>query len=114
VTIETRVTGPTTIITVHGVLTSNDDDHGLRAAVRAAVQGGARQIVLNLADVSDVDSFGVAVLASSHMSAVSRGATLMISNLSRKLRHLFAITRLDTVFAIYDEEADALADSGAE
>ena len=103
--------GPTTIIAVHGVLTSNDDDHGLRIAVRAAVQAGARTIILNMADVPDVDSFGVAVLASSHMSALSRGATLMISNLSRKLRHLFAITRLDTVFAIYEEEADALADA---
>jgi len=94
---------------LHGALTSNDGDPELRPAVRAAVEGGAHQIVLNLQDVSDIDSFGVAVLASSHMSAANRGGRLIISNLSRKLQHLFAITRLNTVFEIYPTEADAVA-----
>jgi anti-sigma B factor antagonist len=112
VTIETRVAGTATVMTLHGALASNEDP-SLRRAVRAAIEGGARHIVLNLEDVSDIDSFGVAVLASSHMSAVSRGGRLMISNLSRKLQHLFAITRLNTVFEIYETEADAIADCRA-
>jgi anti-sigma B factor antagonist len=110
VTIETRAAGTATVMVLHGGLTSNEADPSLRAAVRAAVEGGARHIILNLQDVSDIDSFGVAVLASTHMSAVSRGGRLMISNLSRKLQHLFAITRLNTVFEIYETEADAVAD----
>jgi anti-anti-sigma regulatory factor len=44
---------------------------------------------------------------------VSRGSRLMISDLTRKLRHIFAITRLDTVFEMYETEADAIADCRA-
>src|SRR5262249_50416477 len=113
VTIVTRVAGSATVMELHGALTSNEGDPALRPAVRAAVEGGARHVILNLQDVSDIDSFGAAVLASSHMSAVNRGGRLMISNLSRKLQHLFAITRLNTVFEIYPTEADAVADCRA-
>jgi anti-sigma B factor antagonist len=113
VTIETRTAGSATVLALHGPLTSNEGDPALRPAVRAALDGGVRHIVLNLGDVSDVDSFGIAVLASTHMTAVNRGARLMISDLSRKLQHLFAITRLNTVFEIYQTEADAIADCRA-
>ena len=108
-TIETRVVGSATVMALDGALTLNDGDTELRPAVRAAVDSGVKHIVLNLRKVSDIDSFGVAVLASTHMSAVNRGSRLKISNLSRKLQHLFAITRLDTVFEIYPTEDDALA-----
>lgn len=110
--IETRIAGSATVLELHGALKSNEDP-GLRPAVRLAIENGARVIIVNLQDVSDIDSFGVAVLASSHMSAVNRGSRLMISNLTRKLKHIFAITRLDTVFEIYDTEADAIADCRA-
>jgi anti-sigma B factor antagonist len=113
VTIQTRIVGSATVMELHGELTSNDGDPGLRVAVRTAVENGARVIILNLRDVKDIDSFGVAVLASSHMSAVNRGGRMMMSELSRKLKHLFALTRLDTVFEMYDTEADAVADCRA-
>jgi anti-anti-sigma factor len=109
VTIETRSAGPAIVMALHGAFTSDEGDTALRPAVRAAIEGGARDIILNLQDVSDIDSFGVAALASSHMTAVNRGGRMMLSNLSRKLQHLFAITRLDTVFEIYPTEADAVA-----
>ncbi len=108
-TFETRTTGSTTVVALHGALTSNDSDPGLRAAVRAAVDEGARTIILNLQDVSDVDSCGVAALASAHLSAANRGGRLAITDLPWKLRHLFAITRLDTVFDIFETEAEAMA-----
>ena len=112
-TIETRVAGTAIVMAVHGGLTSNEADGSLRTAARAAVERGVRHIILNLQDVSDIDSFGVAVLASTHMSAVNRGGRVLISNLSRKLQHLFAITRLNTVFEIYETEEDAVADCRA-
>jgi anti-sigma B factor antagonist len=112
VTIDTRTEGLATVVALHGALTSSEDP-ALRPAVGAAIENGARIIVVNLQDVSDIDSFGVALLASSHMSAVNRGARLKMSNLTRKLRHIFAIARLDTVFEIYETEADALADCRA-
>jgi len=96
---------------LHGELTSNDGDPACASRCDRR-RSGARVIILNLRDVKDIDSFGVAVLASSHMSAVSRGGRLMISDLSRKLRHL-RDTRLDTVFEMYESEADAIADCRA-
>lgn len=112
-TIETHVEGAATVLRLHGALSTNDGDPGVRPAVRAALEGGARHVIMNLEDVPDIDSFGVALLASSHMSAVNRGGRLMICHLSRKLQHLFAITRLDTVFEIYPTEGDAVANSHA-
>jgi anti-sigma B factor antagonist len=98
-----------TVIELRGALTSNDGDPGLRAAVRQAIDQGGHSIVVNLQAVTDIDSFGLAILASGHMSAVSRGGRLTISNLSRKLKHLFAITRLDSVFEIYETEEAAIS-----
>lgn len=98
-----------TVIELSGALTSNDGDPGLRAAVRQAIDQGGHSIVVNLRGVTDIDSFGVAILASVHMSAVGRGGRLTISDLSRKLKHLFAITRLDSVFEIYETEGEAVS-----
>ena len=98
-----------TVIELSGALTSNEGDPGLRTAVRQAIDQGGHSIVVNLRAVTDIDSFGVAILASGHMSAASRDGRLTISNLSRKLKHLFAITRLDNVFEIYETEEEAIA-----
>src|SRR4051812_4449068 len=92
-----------------GALTSSDAYPRLRPAGRDGIEGGARRIVLNLRDVSDIDSFGVAALASTHMSAANRGGRVVLTELTRKLQHLFAITRLNTVFEIFGTEAEALA-----
>jgi len=108
-TIQTRVVDSVTVIELRGSLTTNEGDPGLRAAVRQAIDRGGHSIVVNLKGVTDIDSFGVAILASGHMSAVSRGGRLTISDLSRKLKHIFAITRLDNVFEIYENEAEAVA-----
>ena len=77
--------------------------------MRQAIEHGGHSIVVNLRGVTDIDSFGVAILASGHMSAVSRSGRLTISDLSRKLKHIFAITRLDNVFEIYESENEPIA-----
>jgi len=59
--------------------------------------------------VSAIDSSGIADLASSHMTIRSCGGRLKICNLSKKLKDIFVITRLNTVFDTYDTEADAIA-----
>jgi anti-sigma B factor antagonist len=59
--------------------------------------------------VSAIDSSGIADLASSHMTVAGRDGRLKICNLSKKLKDIFVITRLNTVFDTYDTEADAIA-----
>jgi len=84
-------------------------DGELRRAVRTAVDDGARHVVVNLEEVADIDSSGVAELASAHITTNNRGGTLRLCCLSKKLKHIFAITRLEDVFAIDASEADAVA-----
>jgi anti-sigma B factor antagonist len=109
VSIEEWREGNMTVIAVHGPLASGGTDGDLRRAIRTALDGGAQHIVLNLQDVNDIDSSGVAELASAHITTNNRGGTLNLCCLSRKLAHIFAITRLQDVFAIFVSEADARA-----
>jgi stage II sporulation protein AA (anti-sigma F factor antagonist) len=108
--IEQRRNGDVTVFTAKGTLTSGGDGEGeLRRAIRTAVDQGVRHVVINLKDVVDIDSSGVAELASAHITTTNRGGTLLLCSLSKKLKHIFGITRLEEVFEIYDSEADAVA-----
>jgi anti-anti-sigma factor len=107
--IEQRRAGVVTVFTAHGALTTSGGDGELRRAVRTAVDEGARHLVINLQDVVDIDSSGVAELASAHITTNNRGGTLRLCCLSKKLKQIFAITRLEDVFAIDASEADAIA-----
>ena len=107
--IKTRTLGTTTILELHGALTASEGDPGLRKAVRLALDNGTRTVILNLQDVPAVDSSGVANLASAHLTSANHGAQLKLCGLSQKLKDVFVITRLNTVFDAYQTEADAIA-----
>jgi anti-sigma B factor antagonist len=109
VTIQTRLVGTITVVDVRGTLTSTEGDPGLRQAIRVALDNGARTVVINLQNVTAIDSSGIADLASSHMTIANRDGRLKICNMSQKIKDIFASTRLDTVFETYDSEADAIA-----
>jgi anti-sigma B factor antagonist len=109
--ITSRIDGSTTVLEVHGVLTTADSGAALRRATKAAMDAGSQTVVINLRDVAFVDSSGVANLASCHTALADRGCHLKICHLSRKLKDVLAVTRLNTVFDVYDTEADALAGS---
>jgi anti-sigma B factor antagonist len=107
--IATRTVDAATILDLHGPLAAGQDDAALRQAVRLAFDTGARSVILNMEHVPAVDSSGVAALASGHMTAVNRGGQLKLCNLTRKLKDIFVVMRLDTVFDAYDTEAAAIA-----
>ena len=109
--VTSRVDGSTTVLAVHGVLTAADSGAALRRATKTAMDTGSQTVVINLQRVSFVDSSGVADLASCHTALEARGCRLKVCHLSRKLRDVFAVTRLDKVFDIYDTESNALAGS---
>jgi len=107
--IKTRTLGTMAILEVHGALDASGADPGLRKAVRVALESGAQAVILNLRDVPAVDSSGIAQLASAHMTTANHGARVKLCCLSQKLKDVFVITRLNTVFEAYDTEADAIA-----
>jgi anti-sigma B factor antagonist len=112
--IKTRTLDTITILDLHGPLVAGGDDASLRKAMRTAFDNGAMTVILNMQDVPAIDSSGVASLASGHMTAMNRGGHLKLSNLTQKLKDVFVVMRLHTVFDSYDTEADAVASVGGQ
>jgi anti-sigma B factor antagonist len=108
-TIDTQRVGSVVVLQVRGALTIHERSSPLEHAIRAALDGGSRAFVLNLQDVSAVDSSGVAQLATTHHAVSSHRGRLALCHLSPKLKEIFVITRLNTVFDSYETEAQALA-----
>jgi anti-sigma B factor antagonist len=112
--IQTRVVDTTTILDLQGPLVAGQEDAALRKAIRLAFDGGARTVILNMADVPGIDSSGVAALASGHMTATNRDGHLKLCNLTQKLKDVFLVMRLNTVFDSYATEAEAIASVGGQ
>ena len=111
--ITTRTLGRITILDLHGPLAAGQEDAALRKAIRLAFENGARTVILNMQEVPAIDSSGVAALASGHMTATNHDGQLTLCNLTQKLKDVFAIMRLDTVFNSHDTEAAAIASATA-
>lgn len=107
--IKSRTQDAVTILDLHGPLAAGHEDAALRQAIRLAFENGATTVILNMQEVPGIDSSGVAALASGHMTAANRGGHLKLCHLTQKLKDVFVIMRLHTVFESYDTEAEALA-----
>ena len=107
--IKQREAGDITILDLSGKITIGEGSVQLREAVRNLLDGGRKKILLNLGDVSYVDSSGIGELVSSYSTANKAGGSLKLLNLTKKIQDLLAITKLLTVFEIHDSEESALA-----
>ena len=70
---------------------------------------GQKKILLNLGDVTYIDSIGVGELVSAYTSVRNQGGELKLLHLTKKVRTVLEITRLYTVFHVLDDEAEAIA-----
>src|SRR5690606_6237114 len=107
-TIETRTANGVTILDSHGKITIGEGSAEIRNRVRDLLQADRKNIVLNLGDVSYVDSSGIGELVSSYTTVTNQGGQLKLLNLTKKLRELLAITKLLTVFDTFDDEQEAI------
>ncbi len=107
--IKHREAGDITILDLSGKITIGEGSVQLREAVRGLLDGGKKKILLNLGDVSYVDSSGIGELVSSYSTAGKAGGSLKLLNLTKKIQDLLAITKLLTVFEIHESEDAALA-----
>jgi anti-sigma B factor antagonist len=105
--------GDVTILRLSGRLELEEGDLVFRDYVNRLVAEGRVKIVLDLKDVSRIDSAGLGMLVSKYLSTQKSGGMIKLVCLTRRSDHLMDITRLATVFEIYDEEADALRSFGA-
>jgi anti-sigma B factor antagonist len=109
ITISERQAGDVTILDLSGKVTIGEGSVALRNAIRKVLGDGKTKIVLNLGDVSYIDSSGIGELVSSFTAVKKEGGTLKLLNLTQKIQDLLAITKLLTVFDTFDDEASALS-----
>ena len=104
-----RQAGDVTVLDMDGKITIGEGSVALRSAVRRLLEEGKKKVLLNLAGVSYIDSSGIGELVSSYTAIeVKGGGQLKLLNLTQKLQDLLTITKLLTVFDVYESEADAL------
>jgi anti-sigma B factor antagonist len=108
-TIDTRTVDNVTILDIHGKITIGEGSAEIRNKVRDLLQGGRKKILLNMGDVSYVDSSGIGELVSSFTTVTNQGGQLKLLHLTKKLQELLAITKLLTVFDTYNDEQEAVA-----
>jgi anti-sigma B factor antagonist len=108
-TIKERQAGDVTILDLSGKITIGEGSVQLREAVRNLLDQGKKKILLNLGDVSYVDSSGIGELVSSYTTTNNAGGQLKLLNLTKKIKDLLMITKLLTVFQTYDNETEAVA-----
>ncbi|WP_395675376.1 STAS domain-containing protein [Inquilinus sp.] len=107
--VTTRQSNGVTILDVAGKVTIDIGAVQLREAVQGALNGGAKNILLNVKDMTTVDSSGIGEFISSYTGATNRGGALKLLSVPPKLYDTLVITQLLTVFEIYDNEDEAVA-----
>ena len=111
-TATTRYAGAVAIIDVAGRIGMSEGLGVMRDAIRREVAAGHKNILLNLAGVTYIDSSGLGEMASAYIKVSGMGGKLKLVNTRAKVRGLLEITRLYTLLVTYASEADALASFG--
>ncbi len=104
-----RQAGDVTILDMDGKVTIGEGSVALRTSIRKLLGEGKKKILLNLGSVGYVDSSGIGELVSSFTAVNKEGGSLRLLNLTQKIQDLLAITKLLTVFDVYDSESEALS-----
>ena len=107
--IASREVNGVTVLDLNGRITLGEGSVQLRDAVRDLIGKGQKNILVNLGDVNYIDSSGLGELVSAYTTARNQGARLKLLKLTKKVHDLLQLTKLYTVFDIYDDEASAIA-----
>lgn len=106
--ISERQGGDVTVLDMSGKITIGEGSVALRTAIRRLLEESKKRILLNLAGVNYIDSSGIGELVSSYTAINKEGGQLKLLNLTQKLQDLLTITKLLTVFDVYESESEAL------
>jgi anti-sigma B factor antagonist len=107
-----RIVNGVDVVDIEGRIVLGEESNAFREKVKSLLAAGKKKIVLNLAQVSYIDSAGLGTLVATFHSARSQGATLKLTNLGTKFKEVLQVTKLMTVFDTYDTEAAAIQSFG--
>jgi anti-sigma B factor antagonist len=106
--LSTRQVGDVTVVDVAGRITLGEGSSALRETLRDLVGKSHKKILLNLGDVTYIDSSGIGELVSGFTTVTNQGGQLKLLNLTKRVKDLLQITKLYTVFDVHDDEAAAI------
>ena len=103
-----REVGGVTVVALDGRVVLGEETNAFREKIKALLAEGKKKILLNLANITLIDSTGLGTLVSAHHSASTRGASVRLCNLGTKFQEVLQVTKLLTVFDVSDTEADGV------
>jgi anti-sigma B factor antagonist len=108
VKLTTRQVGDVTVIDAAGRITLGEGASAFRDIIRDLAAKGDKKLLLNLSEVSYIDSSGIGELVSGFTTVTNHGGSLKLVGLSKRVKDLLQITKLYTVFETFDDEAQAV------
>ena len=106
--LNTRQVGDVSVVDVTGRITLGEGSSALRDLLRDMVSKNQKKILLNLGEVSYIDSSGIGELVSGFTTVTNNGGELKLLNLNKRVKDLLQITKLYTVFDVHEDEAGAV------
>lgn len=107
--LSTRTTDGVTVVEANGRIILGQETNDLRESIKGLLANGTTKIVINLANVDFIDSSGLGAMVGLYSTANSRGAKVKLAAITKRFHELLMITKLLTVFDVYDNEAAAVA-----
>jgi anti-sigma B factor antagonist len=107
--IHTRTVGDVHVLDISGRIILGEATKALRYTISDLLENGGKKIVLNLTDVNYIDSSGIGELVRTYTTVTKEGKQLKLLNLTKKIRELLVITKLLTVFQVFESEQAAVA-----
>jgi len=106
--LNTRQVGDVSVVDVAGRITLGEGSSALRDMMRDLVSKSQKKILLNLGEVSYIDSSGIGELVSGFTTVTNSGGNLKLLGLNKRVKDLLQITKLYTVFDVHEDEAGAI------
>jgi len=100
------------ILDLKGKITIGSGDVQLRETINKLAEDGKKNILINMKDVTTIDSSGIGELVGCYTSVTNKGGKLKLLHLPPKINDVLTVTQLITVFDVYDLESEALATFG--
>jgi len=112
VTLNDRAIGDITVIDVTGRITIDDGADVFRDRVRGLLRDGRAKLILNFKDTPYIDSTALGEVVRSYTSATRKNGTLKLLNVTPRIHELLVVTRLLSVFDLFDDESEAVRSFG--
>jgi anti-sigma B factor antagonist len=108
VKLTTRQVGDVTVVDAVGRITLGDGASTFRDTIRELAAASHKKLLLNLAEVSYIDSSGIGEMVSGFTTITNQGGQVKLLNLTKRVKDLLQITKLYTVFDVHEDEAAAI------